>query len=225
MNSDSPNMGYVGQTVSGTCTSIVKKKLEEIGFNVYHFNANEPGLEVLDSLKYLTHLVVSIPSVLLRHQDFLRSALVDGNLRWLCYFSSTSVYGNCVGAWIVENHPVNPTRKVAKARFAAEQGWSQFGHHLGLHVHTFRLGGIYGPGRRMRTRRSYTSRIHVADVCQAFKACISKPFLGNIYNIVNDNPVPTAEVFAFARDLMEKKWPGHIKQFKFADQIDQDTNN
>ncbi|KAK6939428.1 hypothetical protein RJ641_028959 [Dillenia turbinata] len=262
-------MGYVGQpfandlkkqgwTVSGTCTSIVKKKkLEEMGLNVYQFDANDPELEVLDSLKYHTHLVVSIPSIvgigdpLLCHQDLLRSALVDGNLRWLCYLSSTSMlivymetvegHGLMRTVLMHSSHPVNPTSEAAKARLAAEQGWSKFGLHLGLHVHAFRLGGIYGPGRsaidtiimqgplsegqKMRTRRSYTSRIHVADICQALKASISKPSLGNIYNIVDDNPAPRAEVFAFARDLIEKKWPGQIKQFKSAGQTDQGIAN
>lgn len=34
---------YVYRIVSGTCTSDEKKlKLEEMGFNVHNFNANEP---------------------------------------------------------------------------------------------------------------------------------------------------------------------------------------
>lgn len=36
-----------------------------------------------------------------------------------------------------------------------------------------------------------------------------------IYNIVDDDPAPRAQVFAFARDLIEKKWPNHIKESVF----------
>lgn len=41
----------------------------------------------------------------------------------------------------------------------------------------------------------------------AFDFCFRK-----VYNIVDDNPAPREEVFAYARDLVEKKWPGRIKQ-------------
>uniref|UniRef100_A0A164UPR0 NAD-dependent epimerase/dehydratase domain-containing protein n=1 Tax=Daucus carota subsp. sativus TaxID=79200 RepID=A0A164UPR0_DAUCS len=151
----------VNRIVSGTCTSNAKKlKLEEMGFNVHKFNANEPELEVLDDLSHHTHLLVSVPPVegigdpLLQHDELLKRRLVDGNLRWLCYLSSTSVYGNCGGAWVDEDYPVSSTSgsAKAKARLAAEEGWLQFGSQLGLETKIFRLGGIYGPGRSLYTR-------------------------------------------------------------------------
>lgn len=33
----------------------------------------------------------------------------------------------------------------------------------------------------------------------------------NVYNVVDDDPAPREEVFAYARVLVEKKWPGWIK--------------
>lgn len=33
-----------------------------------------------------------------------------------------------------------------------------------------------------------------------------------VYNIVDDDPAPREEVFEYASDLVEKKWPGWIKQ-------------
>lgn len=36
--------------------------------------------------------------------------------------------------------------------------------------------------------------------------------LRKVYNIVDDDPAPREEVFAYARDLVEKKWPGQFKQ-------------
>lgn len=35
------------------------------------------------------------------------------------------------------------------ARLAAEEQWLCFGQNLGIAAHVFRLGGIYGPGRRL----------------------------------------------------------------------------
>ncbi|KAM7516614.1 hypothetical protein LguiA_006197 [Lonicera macranthoides] len=230
-----------GWNVSGTCTSITKKKkLEEMGFLVHVFDAIEPEPEVLNTMNNHTHLVVSIPPVvgigdlMLQHGELLKSRLADGNLQWLCYLSSTGVYGNCDGAWVDEDYAVMPSNESAKARLAAEEGWLNLGHDLGLSAQVFRLGGIYGPGRsavntlvkeeplskvqRMRSSKQYTSRIHVADICQALNACIRKPSTGKIYNIVDDDPAPRAEVFEYARNLVEKKWPPRqVKQAEKAE--------
>lgn len=239
-------MGFVGQffsqalknqgwAVSGTCTSIMKKKqLEEKGFDIYLFDANQPEQSTIDVMKYHTHLVVSIPPVvgigdpMLQHEELLRSTLMDGNLQWLGYLSTTSVYGGCGGAWVDEDYPTSPTSELANLRLVAEKRWLNLGDDLGLSAQVFRLGGIYGPGRsavdtiikqgalsesqKMRVSRQYTSRIHVEDISQALKASIHAPSHGKVYNIVDDDPAPREEVFAYARDLVEKKWPGQIKQ-------------
>ncbi|XP_027073115.2 uncharacterized protein [Coffea arabica] len=236
-------MGFVGQffaadlknkgwVVSGTCTSIPKRtKLEQMGFDAYIFDANDPDPEVLDVIQHHSHLVISIPPVaglgdpMLHHKGLLKSKLKQGNLRWLSYLSSTRVYGDSCGAWVDEDHPIIPTNELARARLAAEEGWLRFGRDLDVAVQIFRLGGIYGPGRsaidtiikqeplstsqRMRSSRRYTSRIHVADICQALNASIEKPSGGKIYNIVDDDPAPRVEVFTFAQNLVKSKWPDH----------------
>ncbi|GLT41100.1 hypothetical protein SLA2020_151900 [Shorea laevis] len=224
-----------GWVVSGTCTSMKKKReLEQNGFDVYLFDANEPEVRNMNSLKCYTHLLVSIPLLMgigdpvLQHGEFLRSAMMDGNLQWVGYLSSTSVYGDCGGAYVDEDHPTSPTNELARLRLAAEEGWLNLGHDLGLAAQVFRLGGIYGPGRsaidtiikqeslsegqKMRGSRKYTSRVHVEDICQALKASIDMPSSRRIYNVVDDEPAPREEVFAYALDLIEKKWPGLIKK-------------
>ncbi|KAK7819147.1 hypothetical protein CFP56_040655 [Quercus suber] len=138
------------------------------------------------------------------------------------------VYGDCGGAWVDEDYPTSPTSELANLRLVAEKRWLNLGDDLGLSAQVFRLGGIYGPGRsavdtiikqgalsesqKMRVSRQYTSRIHVEDISQALKASIHAPSHGKAYNIVDDDPAPREEVFAYARDLVEKKWPGQIKQ-------------
>ncbi|KAL8038457.1 hypothetical protein ABFX02_11G108300 [Erythranthe guttata] len=240
-------MGFVGKffaadlkakgwAVSGSCTTAAKKeKLEELGYQAYLFDANHPQPETLEIVKNHTHLVISIPTIkglvgdpMLRHKRLVESVLKDGKLRWLVYLSSTSVYGDCGGAWVDEDYPVNPTNEVARARLAAEQEWLSLGNNLGIAAQVFRLSGIYGPGRsavdtilkqeplskgqRRRLSKSYTSRIHVADICQSLNASISNPSSGKVYNIVDDDPAPREEVFELAQKLVEQKFPGHIKQ-------------
>ncbi|KAJ4701998.1 putative NAD dependent epimerase/dehydratase [Melia azedarach] len=247
-------MGFVGRIfaeelknegwiVCGTCTNVVKlKQLKEKGYGVYLFNANEAEMMILNTLKDYTHLLVSIPPVLgigdlmLQHGKLLRSTLRDGHLQWLGYLSSTGVYGHCDGAWVDEGYPANPMNEMAKLRLAAEEGWLNLGHDLGLSTQVFRLGGIYGPGRsavdtiikqvpqsegqKMRRSRQYTSRIHVDDICQVLKASINKPSSWNMYNVVDDDPAPREEVFVYARDLVEKKWPGRLGQSRSLDKTD-----
>ncbi|KAG6704994.1 hypothetical protein I3842_07G159600 [Carya illinoinensis] len=224
-----------GWVVSGTCTSLLKKnELGEMGFDMYLFDANEPEPSTLEIMKNHTHVIVSIPPVVgigdpaLQHRELLRSSLMDGNLQWLCYLSSTSVYGDRGGAWVDEDYPTSPASELANLRLVAEKRWLSLGDDLELSTQIFRLGGIYGPGRsavdtiikqgalsegqKMRVYRKFTSRIHVEDISQALKASIHLPSRRRVYNIVDDDPAPREEVFAYASDLIEKKWPGRIKQ-------------
>ncbi|XP_058725328.1 uncharacterized protein LOC131596626 isoform X2 [Vicia villosa] len=220
------------RVVSGTCTTHVKKKkLEDMGFHVHLFDANHPDMSILQLLRNYTHFLVSVPPVvgigdpMLQHEELIKSSLVNGGLQWLCYLSSTSVYGDCDGELVDEDYPTNPENELAKLRLTSEQGWSSLAHHLGISPLLFRLGGIYGPGRsavdtlikqkplsegqKRRKHRKYTSRVHVDDICQALMATIDAPSSPRvIYNIVDDDPAPREEVFEYARKLVEKKWPG-----------------
>lgn len=56
---------------------------------------------------------------------------------------SKILYLSCV------SYPPNPTSDVGRLRLAAEEGWLNLGQSLGISTKVFRLGGIYGPGRRL----------------------------------------------------------------------------
>ncbi|CAA7410265.1 unnamed protein product [Spirodela intermedia] len=237
-----------GWEVSGTCTSEEKKKkLEEMGFEAFVFDAGENDLANVNALQQATHLLLSIPpsssgDPLLSLDEDLRSKLGSGNLQWLGYLSSTSVYGDCGGASVDEDYQPNPATQTAKARLAAEQGWLDLGHDLGVSAYVFRLGGIYGPGRsaldtlvnlealskyqKMRESRKYTARIHVEDAYQAIKSSFAAPKSGRVYNVVDDDPAPRTEVFLFAEELIEGKWPGKAKRTGAEDaEISQENNS
>ncbi|KAJ6405820.1 hypothetical protein OIU84_013731 [Salix udensis] len=198
-----------GWVVTGTCTSKTKKKqLEEKGFHVYLLDANQPELSTLNAMKCYTHLLVTIPPVggvgdpMLQHGELLRSTLLDGNLQWLCYLSSTGVYGHYGGAWVDEDYPTSPTSELAKLRLDAEEGWLNLGQGLGFSTQVFRLGGIYGPGR---------SAVDTIIKQDPPVRSIYTPSSRGIYNIVDDDPAPREEVFTYAEDLIKKKWPGRTK--------------
>ncbi|KAM3348762.1 hypothetical protein ACQJBY_022170 [Aegilops geniculata] len=215
-----------GWRVSGTCTSAAKKmELELLGMTASVFDATTSNIADLHALQDATHLLISIPPIpglLFSHAD-LQTTLTSGNLQWLCYLSSTSVYGDCGGAWVDEDHVVNPKSESSKLRYAAEQGWLDLVDELDLSAFILRLGGIYGPGRsaldtiakrksssrrqKLRESKQYTARIHVADIYQAILASMSIKSTRKIYNVVDDDPAPRSEVFAFAQSLIEKRYP------------------
>jgi nucleoside-diphosphate-sugar epimerase len=58
------------------------------------------------------------------------------------------VYGDWSGNWVDEDSVPQPTENRAIARLKAENAWLQLAQLTGVAVHIFRLGGIYGPGRR-----------------------------------------------------------------------------
>lgn len=219
-----------GWQVSGTCTSAAKKmELEKLGMNASVFDATRSNLASLHAMQDATHLLISIPPIpgvgdpLLSSHTDLQRTLTDGNLQWLCYLSSTGVYGDCGGAWVDEDRAVNPNKESSKLRYAAEEGWLDLVDELDLSAFVLRLGGIYGPGRsaldtiakrkslsrtqKLRESKQYTARIHVADIYQAILASMGVRSARKIYNVVDDDPAPRAEVFAFAQSLIEKIYP------------------
>ncbi|GLJ20145.1 hypothetical protein SUGI_0365700 [Cryptomeria japonica] len=245
-------MGFVGQylaeqlknkgwRVSGTCTSEEKRKLlEEKGYDAFLFKAEDTLQELklagVRALYDATHIMNSIPPSIEARKDpvifqlgqILRQAIVNGNICWLGYLSSTRLYGHWGGDWVDEDSPAKSEDKISLARLDAEKAWIILGKNMGVPTQVFRLGGIYGPGRsaldtiikqkhqelsrsqKARRLNYYTSRIHVADICQAILASIEQPSAGKVYNVVDDDPAPRAEVFSYALSLLETKWPGHL---------------
>lgn len=127
---------------------------------------------------------------------------------WIGYLSTTGVYGDRGGRWAFEDDPPTPLSIEATRRSEAERAWRAVGGHV------FRLPGIYGPGRstfdklRAGTERRIDkpgqifSRAHADDIASALEASLARPNPGRIYNICDDEPAATAEVTAFAAQLL-----------------------
>ena len=133
---------------------------------------------------------------------------------WIGYLSTTGVYGDYEGRWVFETAPLKAQSVEGARRVGAERDWRQVGRGMGLTVTTFRLPGIYGPGRsaldRLRAgegRRivkpgQVFSRIHLDDIVSGLLASLDRPKAGGIYNLVDDEPAPPQDVMEHAAHLL-----------------------
>ncbi len=160
-----------------------------------------------------THILSSVPPshggdpVLIHHA----AALAETPARWIGYLSSTGVYGDTGGAWVDETAALGGRRA---DRIAADRAWRA----LRPDVHTFRLPGIYGPGRsaldalragtahRVDAPSQYFSRIHVDDIGSAVIRSIEHGGPG-IYNLADREPATGRAVVEYAADLAGLPYP------------------
>ena len=220
-----------GWQVSGTCRSEEKRVALELRGLKAHLFDSEGEVECLEGeamqdLLSSSHLVSSIPPGGFSCADpvlanLKNEVLQSHALRWIGYLSSTSVYGDWQGDWVSEDTEPQPVERRAISRWEAEKEWLQFGHEAGICTRVFRLGGIYGPGRsaldtilrgeklsdrqQRRGRKRFTARIHVAYICQVIikaMAMSQGEWPTRVYNVVDDDPTPRADVMAYAHTLL-----------------------
>jgi len=133
---------------------------------------------------------------------------------WIGYLSTTGVYGDLEGRWVDERFPRNARSVEGARRAGAERDWLQMGRGMGLTVTTFRLPGIYGPGRsafdRLREGKARRivqpghvfCRVHRDDIATGVIASMQRPRAGAIYNLVDDEPAPGETVIEHAARLL-----------------------
>ncbi len=207
-----------GWTVAGTCRDGARRaELAADGIDAFVFDRHRPLDDARAALDGATHLLSSVPPdtegdpVLARHADALAHA--EG-LAWAGYLSTTGVYGDTGGAPVDEAAALNPTSERSRRRVEAEDGWLSLWRATGVPVHVFRLSGIYGPGRsaleavragqarRIDKPGHLFARIHVDDIAVVLRASMARPDPGAVYNVCDDEPAPSADVVAFACDLL-----------------------
>lgn len=198
-----------------------KAALHLEGIDAHLLDEAQPGTSLEAGLGGMTHLVSSVPPgaagdpVLSRH----RQTLLDApDLKWLCYFSSLSVYGDHRGAWIDEDTACTPSGEMGRQRLAAEAGWAALAADKGVPLLILRLAGIYGPGRSALDRLEagtarrivkpgqVFNRIHRDDIGQiTARAAIKR--LSGLFNLGDDAPAPPQDVIAYAAELLGRPSP------------------
>lgn len=118
-----------------------------------------------------------------------------------------------------ETTALTPATKRGQLRVSAEAEWQSVPN---LPLHIFRLAGIYGPGRgpfakvrngtarRIIKQGQVFSRIHVEDIAQVLWASITRPNIGAVYNLCDNDPAPPEDVIEYAAQLLGAPVPPEI---------------
>lgn len=213
-----------GFEVAATCRSAEKRdRLTAEGIEAHLFDGTAPIDGAERTLGRATHLLSSVPPdsegdpVLRRHMAAIRAA---APFEWIGYLSTTGVYGDRDGGWVDEESARAPTGARGARRVQAEDEW--FSLSDAGPVMSFRLAGIYGPGRSAldtvrqgRARRivkpgQVFSRIHAADIAQVLEASVDRPRDGAAYNVCDDEAAPPQDVIAHACALLGQAPPPEI---------------
>nr|WP_218625143.1 NAD(P)-dependent oxidoreductase [Sphingomonas sp. dw_22] len=164
-------------------------------------------------IAHATHILSSVPPDV--EGDPVLAAYgieIAAGTAWLGYLSSTGVYGDTGGAWADESAPLAGRRG---PRLAADAAWGKL-----LNARTFRLPGIYGPGRsaldrvaqgtatRVAAPGQVFSRIHVDDIVEGVIAGFDGP--PGAYNLADDAPAPQSDVLAYAAALLGTAPPPEV---------------
>ena len=214
-----------GWRVAGTCRSEEKRRRLS-GIDAHLFDRDRPLADARAALAGTTHLLASAPpgddgDAALNHHGPDITAI--DTLEWVGYLSTTAVYGDHGGRWVDEETPLGPSGERGRRRAEAERGWLDLWETFGVPVHSFRLAGIYGPGRsaldqaragtakRVDKPGQVFSRIHVDDIVATLRASIARPHGGRAYNVCDDHPAPPAEVIAYACKLVGVEAPPLVR--------------
>src|SRR5258708_6161839 len=207
-----------GWHVAGTCTSDEKAaRLHDEGIEAHLFDGTT--VAPAEAVGNASHVISTIAPGTAGDPVLKTSANLLGRARWIGYLSTTGVYGDHGGGWVDEDTPPRPAQPRSIERLSTERAWQALGLQAGIAVDIFRLPGIYGPGRsavdqvkagtarRVDKPAQVFSRIHVEDIAGTVLMAITQPHAGTVYNVADDLPAPTADVVAFACELLGKPAP------------------
>ncbi|MDB6024061.1 MAG: NAD-dependent epimerase/dehydratase [Verrucomicrobiales bacterium] len=136
------------------------------------------------------------------------------------YTSSTSVYGQDDGSVVKESSPAEPTADTGKILVETEKLLLAVATEKKFPAVILRIAGIYGPDRGhffqqyMRNEAKIpgngdrvTNMIHQHDVVGAIIAALKSGRAGEIYNVVDDEPVAHIHFFRWLSETLGKYMP------------------
>ncbi|TYO98969.1 nucleoside-diphosphate-sugar epimerase [Geothermobacter ehrlichii] len=140
----------------------------------------------------------------------------------LVYLSTSGVYGDCGGARVTEETPVNPQTARARRRFDAETTIRRFGEERSVPTVILRVTGIYGPfrfalhriveGHPLLDEREApcTNRIHADDLAQVCLAALEKGKDGEIFNVCDGQESTMTHYFNAVADAFGLPRPPQV---------------
>jgi nucleoside-diphosphate-sugar epimerase len=147
-----------------------------------------------------------------RTANLLVALASAARLERIVYISTSGVYGNCDGAWVDEDRPVNPGTDRARRRVDAESRLQTWSTERGVRVIILRAPGIYAaerlPLQRLRNRTpvlraeddGYTNHIHADDLARIAVCALTHPLARGIYNAADDTELRMGEWFDLLAD-------------------------
>ena len=141
-------------------------------------------------------------------------------LQKFVYTSSTSVYGQVDGSVVKETSPTEPASPTSQRLVAAENLLLEAARTRKFPAVILRVAGIYGPGRghlflqylRGEARMAgqgerIINMIHRDDVVRAILAALKSGRGGEIYNVVDNEPVAQIHFFRWLSESLGKCMP------------------
>ena len=154
--------------------------------------------------------------------NFCRLLTAENCPSKIVYISTSGVYGDCGGAEVTEETPVNPQTSRAKRRIHAEGQLQAKAEKLGFELVILRVTGIYGPGRLpisqlqkghevLRPEEApATNRIHSLDLVQICLAAMEKGASGEIYNVCDGDHSSMSHYFMSVAEMYELPQPAQL---------------
>jgi nucleoside-diphosphate-sugar epimerase len=145
--------------------------------------------------------------------------LADSPPQKLVYTSSTSVYGQVDGSVVDETSPTEPTSPTSQILVQTENLLRQ-NQNARIPSLVLRLAGIYGPGRGFWLKQylkgearieaggaRYLNMIHREDVVGATINALEIARPGEVFNVVDDEPVTQLNYFEWLSQRLRRDMP------------------
>jgi nucleoside-diphosphate-sugar epimerase len=138
--------------------------------------------------------------------------------RSLVYGSTSGVYGDCQGAWVMESRPLAPFTRRAMRRVDAEDAVRHWGRRQSgiARAMVLRIPGIYAPDRPGGTPRDrllrgtpvlqqqddvYTNHIHANDLARACDLALWRTRAQRVMHVSDDSDLQMADYYDLAADM------------------------
>ncbi len=151
--------------------------------------------------------------------------LAGSPLQKYIHVGSTSVYSQTDGSLVKETSSAQPTTETGLVLAETEQSLLRAFKDKKFPAVLLRLAGIYGPGRghlflqylkdeaRIRgTGLRLLNMIHRDDAIAAIISALKSGRPGEIYNVVDDEPVPQIHFFRWLSETLGKNMPPFVDE-------------
>ena len=212
----------IGFIVSGTTNNFDRKhQLQELGVKVFAHN------QILKCISNSTKIIITAPPdergcPIIR--EYFRE-IVNSEVKWIGYLSSTSVYGNYNGQIVNENSDLKLVNRIAQSRYRGEQDLLDFGKKYSIPIEIFRVSGIYGKHRNIIKQilskninpifkeNHFFNRIHEKDIAKVLSKAAYSKINSGIINLSDNLPASQLDVMNYAAKIMKVSLPEY-KNYK-----------